>query len=239
MRQHRRVYEGRVVSLDVDEVSEPGGVEGTREVVRQSGSVAALPVLADGRIVLVRQYRYAVDDFVWELPAGRRDAGETPEAGARRELEEEVGLRAGALEPLVVFWTTPGFCDEVMHLFRATAARGRPAAARGRRADRAGHVHARRGDGDARPRRDPRGQDAGGAAARGAAARLRLRLRRPRVSEARSAAPARTGAATSPAARPEAPTRPGSTGAIRWTPAGPRSGSAPRGGPSPWRASGC
>lgn len=120
VRRHRRVYEGRVVSLDVDEVSEPGGVEGTREVVRQSGSVAALPVLADGRIVLVRQYRYAVDDFVWELPAGRRDAGETPEAGALRELEEEVGLRAGTIEPLVVFWTTPGFCDEVMHLFRAT-----------------------------------------------------------------------------------------------------------------------
>jgi ADP-ribose pyrophosphatase len=118
--QHRRVYEGRVVSLDVDQVSEPGGVQGTREVVRQSGSVAALPVLADGRIVLVRQYRYAVDDLVWELPAGRRDPYETPEAGARRELEEEVGLRAGSLEPLLVFWTTPGFCDEVMHLFRAT-----------------------------------------------------------------------------------------------------------------------
>lgn len=118
--QHRRVYEGRVASLDVDEVEEPGGVRGTREVVRQSGSVAALPVLADGRIVLVRQYRYAVDAFVWELPAGRRDSGESPEAGARRELEEEVGLRAGSLEPLLVFWTTPGFCDEVMHLFRAT-----------------------------------------------------------------------------------------------------------------------
>jgi ADP-ribose pyrophosphatase len=118
--RHRRVYDGRVISLDVDEVSEPGGVRGTREVVRQSGSVAALPVLADGRVVLVRQYRYAVDARVWELPAGRRDPGETPEAGARRELEEEVGLRAGSLEPLAEFWTTPGFCDERMHLFRAS-----------------------------------------------------------------------------------------------------------------------
>jgi ADP-ribose pyrophosphatase len=117
---HRRVYEGRVVSLDVDEVAEPGEIRGTREIVRQPGSVAALPVLEDGRVVLVRQYRYAVDAHVWELPAGRRDAGETPESGARRELEEEVGLRAGTLEPLMVFWTTPGFCDEVMHLFRAT-----------------------------------------------------------------------------------------------------------------------
>ena len=95
VREHRRVYEGRVLSLDVDEVSEPGGVEGTREVVRQSGSVAALPVLARRSDRARRQYRYAVDDFVWELPAGRRDHGETPEAGARRELEEEVGLRAG------------------------------------------------------------------------------------------------------------------------------------------------
>jgi ADP-ribose pyrophosphatase len=118
--QHRRLYEGRVLSLDVDEVSEPGGVTGTREVVRQTGSVAALPVLGDGRIVLVRQYRYAVSDFVWELPAGRRDPAESPEAGARRELEEEVGLRAASLEPISTFWTTPGFCDEVMHLFRAT-----------------------------------------------------------------------------------------------------------------------
>ena len=118
--QHRRVHSGKVLDLDVDEVVEPGSIRGIREVVRQRGSVAALPVLADGRVVLVRQYRYAVDAFVWELPAGRRDPGETPEEGARRELEEEVGLRAGTLEPLLVFWTTPGFCDEVMHLFRAT-----------------------------------------------------------------------------------------------------------------------
>jgi ADP-ribose pyrophosphatase len=117
---HRRVHSGKVLDLDVDEVLEPGGVRGLREVVRQRGSVAALPVLDDGRVVLVRQYRYAVDARVWELPAGRRDPGETPEEGARRELEEEVGLRAGTLEPLLEFWTTPGFCDEVMHLFRAT-----------------------------------------------------------------------------------------------------------------------
>jgi ADP-ribose pyrophosphatase len=118
--QHRRVHNGKVLDLDVDEVVEPGGVEGVREVVRQRGSVAALPVLDDGRVVLVRQYRYAVDALVWELPAGRRDGGESPEEGARRELEEEVGLRAARLEPLLTFWTTPGFCDEVMHLFRAT-----------------------------------------------------------------------------------------------------------------------
>jgi ADP-ribose pyrophosphatase len=125
--EHDRVYSGKVVDLDVDEVEEPGGIRGTREVVRQRGSVAALPVHDDGRLVLVRQYRYAVDDVVWELPAGRQDSGETPAEGARRELEEEVGLRAGHLERLLEFWTTPGFCDEVMHLFRATRLESVPA----------------------------------------------------------------------------------------------------------------
>lgn len=123
----RRVYTGKVVSLDVDEVEEPGGVRATREVVRQQGSVAALPVHDDGRITLVRQYRYAVDDYVWELPAGRLDPGETPEEGARRELEEEVGLRAGRMERIARFYTTPGFCSEVMHLFRATELTSVPA----------------------------------------------------------------------------------------------------------------
>jgi ADP-ribose pyrophosphatase len=125
--KHDRIYAGRVLDLDVDEVEEPGGVRAPREVVRQRGSVAALPVSDDGRIVLVRQYRYAVDDHVWELPAGRIDPGETPAEGARRELEEEVGLRPRSLEPLLVFWTTPGFCDEVMHLFRATGLESVPA----------------------------------------------------------------------------------------------------------------
>jgi ADP-ribose pyrophosphatase len=114
------VYAGRVLSLDVDEVEEPGGVRAVREVVRHLGSVATLAVHDDGRVVLVRQYRYAVDQEVWELPAGRLEKGEDALEGARRELEEEAGLRAGELESMGVFYTTPGFCDEVMHLFRAT-----------------------------------------------------------------------------------------------------------------------
>src|SRR5512138_3536676 len=108
--RHQRLYQGRVLDLDLDLVEEPDGVCGEREVVRQRGSVAALPVHDDGRITLVRQYRYAVHARVWELPAGRIDPGETPEAGARRELEEEVGLRPRFLEPWLSFWTTPGFC---------------------------------------------------------------------------------------------------------------------------------
>lgn len=114
------MYDGRVLSLDVDEVQEPGGVTAVREVVRHRGSVAVLAVHDDGRMVLVRQYRYPVDEEVWELPAGRVDPGETPDAAAGRELEEEVGLRPGRLERIAFFYTTPGFCDERMHVFRAT-----------------------------------------------------------------------------------------------------------------------
>ncbi|HVQ29901.1 MAG TPA: NUDIX hydrolase [Vicinamibacteria bacterium] len=117
---HRRIYDGKVLALDVDEVQEPEDVHATREVVRHRGSVAALPVHDDGRVVLIRQYRYAVDERVWEIPAGRLDPGETPGEGARRELEEELGFQASVLEPLLDLYTTPGFCDERLHLFRAS-----------------------------------------------------------------------------------------------------------------------
>ncbi len=123
----RRLYDGKVLALDVDDVLEPGGVRATREVVRHRGSAACLAVHKDGRVVLVRQYRHAVSAEVWELPAGRLDPGETPEAAARRELEEEVGLRAGRIEKLAEFWTTPGFCDEAMFLYRATELQPVPA----------------------------------------------------------------------------------------------------------------
>jgi ADP-ribose pyrophosphatase len=114
------VYAGKVLSLDVDEVEEPGGVRTTREVVRHSGSVAVVAVQDDGRVVLVRQYRYPVDDALWELPAGRLDEGESPEQAAQRELQEEIGQRAGDLRRIAFFYTTPGFCDESMHVFRGS-----------------------------------------------------------------------------------------------------------------------
>jgi ADP-ribose pyrophosphatase len=116
----RRIYSGKVLSLDLDEVEEPGGVHTKREVVRHSGSVAVLAIQDDGRIVLVRQYRYPVDALVWELPAGRLDEGESPEQAAQRELQEEIGFKAGQLRKMAFFHTTPGFCDESMHVFRAT-----------------------------------------------------------------------------------------------------------------------
>jgi ADP-ribose pyrophosphatase len=119
----RRVYDGKVLALDVDEVVEPGGVRATREVVRHRGSVAALPVTEDGSLILVRQYRYAVGEALWELPAGRLDGGEAPEVGMQRELTEEIGQRASALERIAFFYTSPGFSDESLHLFRATGLR--------------------------------------------------------------------------------------------------------------------
>jgi ADP-ribose pyrophosphatase len=117
---HRRVYDGKILSLEVDEIQEEGGAKGLREVVRHRGSVAALPVDDDGRVALVRQYRHPVGQALWEAPAGLLEKGESPEEAIRREIEEEVGRRAGEIERLAVFYPTPGFCDEVLHLFRAT-----------------------------------------------------------------------------------------------------------------------
>jgi ADP-ribose pyrophosphatase len=117
----RRVFEGRIFAVDVDEVQEPGGPTVTREVTRHRGSVGILPVTDDDQVVLVRQYRYPPDAFVWEIPAGRLEPGEEPAVAAARELEEEVGLHPGHLEPVTSYLTSPGFCDEVVHLFRATA----------------------------------------------------------------------------------------------------------------------
>src|SRR5262249_4743937 len=116
----RTIYRGKVLSLELDDVIEPGGVRARREVVRHAGSVAVLALREDGTIYLVRQYRYPVDSALWELPAGRLDRGESPEEAAQRELREEIGYRARVMRKVAFFHTTPGFCDEAMHVFRAT-----------------------------------------------------------------------------------------------------------------------
>ena len=117
---HRVGYRGRLLTLEVDRVVEPGGVEVEREVVRHPGSSVVLPITADGDLVLVRQYRYAVGEFLWEVPAGHIDAGELPEEAARRELVEETGYYPRRLQKLLDFYPAPGFTDERMHLFRAS-----------------------------------------------------------------------------------------------------------------------
>ena len=119
----RRVYTGRVVTLDVDTVRFPNGSMGELEMFRHSGASAIIPVLggndSDPSILLINQYRYATGSNIWEVPAGRLDGDEEPEACARRELLEETGATAGRLEKLTVIYPTPGFCDERIHLFAA------------------------------------------------------------------------------------------------------------------------
>lgn len=118
--EHRVVYRGRVLSLELDRLKEPGGAEVEREVVRHSGASVMLALTEERRLVLVRQYRYAVDEFLWEAPAGHIDPGEAPEQTARRELVEETGYFPHRLEKLAAIYPSPGFSDEIMYLFLAT-----------------------------------------------------------------------------------------------------------------------
>ncbi len=120
----RRIHTGRVVHLDVDTVQYPDGSTGEMEMLRHPGAAAVIPFASDPRgadptVLLIRQYRYATGGALFEIPAGRLDAGEAPEQCARRELKEEVGVTAGRLERLTTIWTTPGFTDERIHLYWA------------------------------------------------------------------------------------------------------------------------
>lgn len=114
-----RLYEGRMINLRRDKVRLPNGKEASREVVEHPGAVAIVPVLPDRRILLVRQFRHPVGQILLEIPAGKLNAGEDPDACARRELEEETGHLAGRLERKASIFTGPGFTDEVIHIYLA------------------------------------------------------------------------------------------------------------------------
>lgn len=114
-----RVYEGRVVSLRVDEVELPSGRRARREIVEHRGAVAVVPLTAEGNILLVRQYRSAAGRALLEIPAGTIELGEPVTDCLHRELGEEVGMRAGWVEPLVSFLPSPGFLTEQVHIFLA------------------------------------------------------------------------------------------------------------------------
>ena len=121
----RRIYTGRVVTLDLDTVRYPDGSTGELEMIRHPGAAAVVPLASDPQgpdpaVLLIRQYRYAAGGPLWEIPAGRLSPGEDPAACARRELLEEAGVTADRLERLTTIWTTPGFTDEAIHLFWAT-----------------------------------------------------------------------------------------------------------------------
>jgi ADP-ribose pyrophosphatase len=118
------VFEGPLFRVRHDKLIEPGGKHSERDVIRHNGSVVILALDSskskkDPWIVIERQYRHAANQFLWELPAGKLDAGEEPLAGAQRELEEETGYRAKKWRPLVEYYASPGFLGESMKVFLA------------------------------------------------------------------------------------------------------------------------
>ncbi|MBX2860919.1 MAG: NUDIX hydrolase [Vampirovibrio sp.] len=115
-----RIHEGRVVNVRCDEVELINGNKGFREVVEHPGGVVVLPVLPDGRIVFVEQYRYALGHHLLELPAGKLEPGEDPAVAIARELTEETGYAADTWEELSCIYTAPGFCDEKLWLYKAS-----------------------------------------------------------------------------------------------------------------------
>jgi ADP-ribose pyrophosphatase len=115
---HERVYEGKVFDVDRDRVKMPNGREVTVDVVRHPRSVVLIPVPEPGHVVLIKQYRYAVNRFLWEFPAGSVDEGETPEQAAVRECHEEIGKVPATVVRLAAMYPTPGYCDEEMVFFR-------------------------------------------------------------------------------------------------------------------------
>jgi ADP-ribose pyrophosphatase len=113
------LYQGKVFRLQRDTVIEPGGVQAERDIIVHPGSVVVLPIFNDGRILLIRQYRHSVGEMLWELVAGRKEPGESPVAGARRELLEETGYSAKRFRKLMRVVPTPGFVNEWMWIFAA------------------------------------------------------------------------------------------------------------------------
>ena len=113
------LYQGKVFRLQRDTVIEPGGVQAERDIIVHPGSVVVLPIFKDGSVLLIRQYRHSVGEFLWELVAGRKEPDETPLAAARRELIEETGYSAKHLRKLMRVVPTPGFVNEWMWIFAA------------------------------------------------------------------------------------------------------------------------
>jgi ADP-ribose pyrophosphatase len=117
---HDRVFDGKVFDVDRDRVRMPNGRTVTVDVIRHARSVVLMPVPEPGSVILIRQYRYAVNRWLWELPAGSVDEGEQPEAAARRECHEEIGQVPDTIVRLAALYPTPGYCDEEMLFFRVS-----------------------------------------------------------------------------------------------------------------------
>ena len=120
MSTRKSIYKGRLVDLSLETVRLPNGATVEMELIHHPGAAAIVPVKDDGTVFLIRQYRHAVGGYILEIPAGKLNPGEDPRDCAARELEEEIGFRAATLEPVIAFFTTPGFTDEIIHIYRAT-----------------------------------------------------------------------------------------------------------------------
>jgi ADP-ribose pyrophosphatase len=117
--EHREIYSGKIVKVHVDTIQQASGRTTIREVILHPGGVTAVPVLDNGRLLLIRQFRYPIGKYILELPAGKLDSGQSPAETVAREIEEETGCRAGSLTHECSFYTTPGISDELIHLFVA------------------------------------------------------------------------------------------------------------------------
>ena len=115
----KKVFTGKVISLQVDDVELPDGKTGKREIVKHPGAVAIIAVTADNKIIMVEQYRKALERSLVEIPAGKLEKGEEPVLSAKRELEEETGYECEKMEHIISFYTSPGFADELVHLYVA------------------------------------------------------------------------------------------------------------------------
>ena len=115
----KNIYKGRIVNLNLETVKLPNGHTVELEIIHHPGAAAVVPMQDDRTVILIRQYRHAAGGYIYEIPAGKLHPGEDPRECAQRELEEEIGYRAGSLDLVVSAYTTPGFTDEVIHIFKA------------------------------------------------------------------------------------------------------------------------
>ncbi|MFJ8256202.1 NUDIX domain-containing protein [Peribacillus asahii] len=115
----QKIFTGKVISLQVDDVELPNGKTSKREIIKHPGAVAVIAITDDGKIVMVEQYRKAMERSLVEIPAGKLEPGEEPLKTAERELEEETGYVCGRMEHVISFYTSPGFADELVHVYVA------------------------------------------------------------------------------------------------------------------------
>ena len=111
------IYKGKIIDLFLETVTLPNGTTTSLEIIAHPGAAAVVPMKDEQTVIMIRQYRHAVGGYIYEIPAGKLHPNEDPRNCAIREVEEEVGYKVGRLEPLLSFFTTPGFTDEIIHIF--------------------------------------------------------------------------------------------------------------------------